>query len=140
MFILPKLIMNMNKIFSLTLLALLLFPLKGGAQELSQEVRDAINKYLDTEKTMNTVVLNEVGTYTVEVVAGGSKRVHNFFSQIQAEESAPSANDHNISIIGQASKKGLDAEFDPAIIIFILIILTFAADWMVYMYEKRQLR
>lgn len=112
----------------------------AGAESVKLVSPSGENKYLDTEKTMNTVVLNEVGTYTVEVVAGGSKRVHNFFSQIQAEESAPSANDHNISIIGQASKKGLDAEFDPAIIIFILIILTFAADWMVYMYEKRQLR
>ncbi len=97
-------------------------------------------KYFDTSKTINTAILDEIGTYTVEVVAGGTTRVHQLYSQAPIEERAPSVVEPNLSIVGQPSKDRLDAEFDPSIIIFILIIVTFAADWMVYMYEKRQLR
>ena len=97
-------------------------------------------KYLDTSTTKNEITLSEIGTYTVEVNAGGTIREHKLFSQAMIEERQPSVVETNFSIVGQPSKKGLDAEFDPTIIIFILIILIFAADWMVYMYEKRQLR
>ena len=81
MFILPKLIMNMNKIFSLTLLALLLFPLKGGAQELSQEVRDAINKYLDTEIHKEICV----GKIKVDSVAINKKTIELFANKNAAD-------------------------------------------------------
>ena len=97
-------------------------------------------KYLDTSRTMNTIMLSEVGTYTVLVNAGGTIREHKLFSQAMIEERAPSVVETNFSIVGQPSKSKLDAQLDPSIIIFILIVLIFAADWMVYMYEKRQLR
>ena len=97
-------------------------------------------KYLDTSRTMNTIMLSEVGTYTVLVNAGGTIREHKLFSQAMIEERAPSVVETNFSIVGQPSKNKLDAQLDPSIIIFILIVLIFAADWMVYMYEKRQLR
>ena len=97
-------------------------------------------KYLDTQKTMNTYVLGESGTYTVEVNAGGSIRTHSFFSETPYGERAPKTVEQNFSIIGTPSRDRLDGEFDPTIIIFVLIALIFAADWMVYMYEKRQLR
>ena len=97
-------------------------------------------KYLDTSRTMNTVVLDEIGTYTVEVNAGGSLRTHKLFSEAPLSERNPSVTEPNFSIVGQPSKDRLDGEFNPSIIIYILIVIIFAADWVVYMYEKRQLR
>lgn len=97
-------------------------------------------KYLDTQKTMNEYVLNETGTYTVEVTAGGTVREHKLFAEAPLEERVPTVIEQNFSILGTPSSDRLDGEFNPAIIIFILIMVIFAADWMVYMYEKRQLR
>ncbi|MBQ4107854.1 MAG: hypothetical protein IJC80_00490, partial [Clostridia bacterium] len=97
-------------------------------------------KYLDTQKTMNEYVLEEIGTYTVEVTAGGSVREHKLFAEAPLEERVPTVVEPNFSIIGTPSGDRLDGEFNPAIIIFIAIMVIFAADWMVYMYEKRQLR
>ncbi len=97
-------------------------------------------KYLDTQKTMNEYVLNESGTYTVEVEAGGTVRTHRLFAEVPLEERVPTVIEQNFSILGTPSGDRLDGEFNPAIIIFIAIMVIFAADWMVYMYEKRQLR
>jgi len=41
---------------------------------------------------------------------------------------------------GEATASGLDGEFDPLIILLVCLIVIFAADWMVYCYEKYQLR
>ena len=97
-------------------------------------------KYLDTQKTMNQYVLSETGTYTVEVTAGGNVREHKLFSEAPLEERVPTVIEQNFSILGTPGGDRLDGEFNPAIIIFVLIMVIFAADWMVYMYEKRQLR
>lgn len=97
-------------------------------------------KYLDTQKTMNEYVLEETGTYTVEVEAGGSVREHKLFAEAPLDERVPTVIEQNFSIIGTPSGDRLDGEFNPDIIIFIAIMVIFAADWMVYMYEKRQLR
>ena len=97
-------------------------------------------KYLDTQNTMNEYVLDEIGTYTVEVTAGGNVREHKLFAEAPLDERVPTVIEQNFSIIGTPSNDRLDGEYNPAIIIFILIMVIFAADWMVYMYEKRQLR
>jgi hypothetical protein len=89
---------------------------------------------------MNEYVLNESGTYTVEVEAGGTVRTHQLFAEVPLEERVPTVIEQNFSILGTPSGDRLDGEFNPAIIIFIAIMVIFAADWMVYMYEKRQLR
>ena len=89
---------------------------------------------------MNEYVLDEIGTYTVEVTAGGNVREHKLFAEAPLDERVPTVIEQNFSIIGTPSSDRLDGEYNPAIIIFILIMVIFAADWMVYMYEKRQLR
>ena len=46
----------------------------------------------------------------------------------------------------QATKAFLDAiektdgEYDPLVLLFVLLAVVFSADWMVYCYEKYQLR
>ena len=97
-------------------------------------------KYLDTSETTNTIVPDEVGTYLVEVTEGGVTHEHRFYSIAPTNECVPSVQEAIFILAGEPSNDRLDSEFDPSIIIFILLILVFAADWVVYMYEKRQLR
>ncbi|MBQ8546461.1 MAG: BatA and WFA domain-containing protein [Clostridia bacterium] len=97
-------------------------------------------KYLDTAQTLNEVYLNQIGTYTVNVTVGGVSSEYKLFSEAQLTERTPISVEQNFSIYGTPSNDRIDGEYDPMIIIFILLIVIFAADWMVYMYEKRQLR
>lgn len=97
-------------------------------------------KYLDTTQTINDIYLDQIGTYTVSVTAGGSVNEYKLYSEAQIEERKLNLVEQNFSIYGTPSNDRIDGEFDPIIIIFILLIVIFAADWMVYMYEKRQLR
>ena len=96
--------MNMKKTFSLALLALLLFPLKGGAQELSQEVREAINKYLDTEIHKEICV----GKIKVDSVAIGKKTIELFANKNAADY--PFRVD-NVDAIYKGVKELLPAEY-----------------------------
>lgn len=97
-------------------------------------------KYLDTAQTLNELVLDEVGTYTVSVISGGTQRLYRLYSEMELEERMPTMVEDVYSIYGTPSNEHIDGEYDPLIIIFILLAVIFAADWMVYMYEKRQLR
>ncbi len=97
-------------------------------------------KYLNTEQTINEFSLDEVGTYIVNVNVGDTESEYKIFSELNLEERSPNRIEQNFSIYGTPSNDRIDGEYDPMIIIFILIAVIFAADWMVYMYEKRQLR
>jgi hypothetical protein len=55
-------------------------------------------------------------------------------------ESNPGGEIESFSLVGEAGNEKSDGIFDPIVIIFIILALTFTADWMVYCYEKYQLR
>ncbi len=97
-------------------------------------------KYLDTTQTLNELNIDEVGTYVVNVISGGMQNEYRIYSEIGFDERAPNMVEEVYSIYGTPTNDRIDGEYDPLIIIFILIAVIFAADWMVYMYEKRQLR
>ena len=97
-------------------------------------------KYLDTTQTINDIYLDQVGTYTVSTTVGGVQSEYKLFAEAQLAERTPTVVEQNFSIYGTPSNDRIDGEYDPIIIIFILLVVIFAADWMVYMYEKRQLR
>ncbi|MBO4984377.1 MAG: xanthan lyase [Bacteroides sp.] len=96
--------MNVKKIFSPALFALLLFPLKGSAQELSQETRQAIGQYL------NDVVHKEicVGPVKIDSVAIDKKTVQLFANKNCADFPFRQENVANIYI---GVKELLPAEF-----------------------------
>ena len=97
-------------------------------------------KYLDTAQTMNEFALDEAGTYKINVVSGGTESEYRIYSELALDERVPTKIEDAFSVYGTPTDDKIDGEFDPLIIIFILIAVIFAADWMVYMYEKRQLR
>ncbi len=96
--------------------------------------------YLDTTRAVGSILLSEVGLYTVDMtVADSVRRVH-LWSALPEEERAPVQTAAAVALVGEATEGGFDGEYDPLMILFIALAVVFLADWMVYCYEKYQLR
>ncbi len=96
--------------------------------------------YLNTDRDFGSVKLTEVGSYTVKMTVSDSVRTFNIWSAVNEQERVPIRIMPSVAIEGEQTKGGFDGYFDPMIIIFIALAVVFLADWMVYCYEKYQLR
>ncbi len=96
--------------------------------------------YLDTSRAVGSVLLSEVGLYTVDMTVAGTVRRVNLWSALPEEERAPVQTAADIGLDGEAAPGGFDGRYDPLIPLFIALAIVFSADWMVYCYEKYQLR
>lgn len=96
--------------------------------------------YLNTALASDTVPMTEVGTYTVQMMVADSTREFYLWSAMPAEECDPTQTVEALALQGQASENGFDGTFDPVWILFAALAVIFLADWMVYCYEKYQLR
>ena len=96
--------------------------------------------YLKTDGATDSFRLVEAGTYRVSITVSGSVREFFIWSAMSAEECDPTVISDSISLVGEATDGGFDGKFDPIWIIFIALAVVFLADWMVYCYEKYQLR
>ena len=96
--------------------------------------------YLDTTGAFATLPLDEVGTYRITMTVAGSPRIFNVFSAMQPEESVPSPISESADVIGDAADLGIDGIRDLLTAAIIALAVLFSADWMVYCYEKYQLR
>ena len=101
---------------------------------------DGEENYLDTSTDIATLPLDRVGTYTVKVNALGSERVYRLYAAAPEEESNPTSVGADFSVTGVQTYEKTDGEYDPLALLFVLLAVVFAADWMVYCYEKYQLR
>ena len=96
--------------------------------------------YLDTDGASDSFYLAEVGIYTVNMTVAGSSREFYIWSAMTESECDPTVVLEAVALQGQATDGGFDGKFDPMWIIFITLLVVFLADWMVYCYEKYQLR
>ena len=96
--------------------------------------------YLKTDGASDSFRLTEAGTYRVIITVAGSVREFFLWSAMSPEECDPSVTLAPIALQGDATDAGFDGKFDPIWIIFIALAAVFLADWMVYCYEKYQLR
>ncbi len=96
--------------------------------------------YLNTDGASDAIHLTEAGIYTVNMTVAGSSRQFCLFSAMNEAERAPVVTHDYVGFTGEASQDGFDGEFDPLMILFIALAVVFIADWMVYCYEKYQLR
>ena len=96
--------------------------------------------YLNTQEASDAIKLTEVGVYTVQMTVADSNREFYLWSAMAAEESDPMQTAGVIRLQGQATTDSFDGTFDPLYILFIALVVIFLADWMVYCYEKYQLR
>lgn len=96
--------------------------------------------YIDTSADVAAFTLDKVGTYTVEYTLSGEKKITKIYSSAPSEESAPESGLESFALTGDREYEMTDGEFDPIVIILIILALAVCADWMVYCYEKYQLR
>lgn len=96
--------------------------------------------YIDTDGATSTMLLEEVGTYTVSMMIAGRATIYKIYSSAHPEEGKLALNKDDFSLSGEATESKIDGRFDPIIILYSLIALLFIADWGVYLYEKYQLR
>lgn len=97
-------------------------------------------EFVDTSTDTGSITLDKVGTYTIKVNVSGDEKVYNIFASSSPEESDPTAIGASFSITGERTYEKTDGEYDPLVILFIIIAVAFTADWMVFCYEKYQLR
>ncbi len=96
--------------------------------------------YLATDVATATFPLAEVGTYTITVTVSGIPSQFYLYSALPEAEREPAPTASSIGLQGEATEGGFDGTYDPLMILFISLALLFLADWMVYCYEKYQLR
>ena len=96
--------------------------------------------YVDTSTDMGTLRLDRVGTYVIKVLTSDGDREYKLYSGAPIEESTPTSTEASFSLVGEQEFLKTDGEYDPLVILFVCLAVIFMADWMVYCYEKYQLR
>ena len=101
---------------------------------------DGEENYPDTSTDTASLLLDRVGSYTVKVHTAAGEQVYRLYSAAPESESDPDAMGVSFSVSGERGYEKTDGEYDPVALLFILLAVVFCADWMVYCYEKYQLR
>lgn len=96
--------------------------------------------YLSVNTTSSTFKLNEVGIYKVTITSGDEKQIFNLYSSLPNEESNVTYESSELSLSGELKNEYTNGIYDNLLIIFIILAVVFAADWVVYCYEQHQLR
>ena len=113
----------------------------ANCQGIRIESPDGSVNYLDASGAVCELDLACVGTYKITITAGDNSRSYNVFSYLPSEESATTEQSEiSFSLEGEAGNERRNGIYDDLIVIFILLALVFAAEWMVYCYEQYQLR
>ncbi len=85
-------------------------------------------------------LLTESGVYTVKMEIAGTTREYYVYSEFPVEERTPIETADEFSLLGEAENQGHDGIYDNLIFLFIALAVILTAEWVVYCYEKYQLR
>ena len=96
--------------------------------------------YMESDGTTATLTLNEVGTYRIVVTEGGRNAEYSVYAAAPLSESVPVVTEADFSLSGEREDARIDGIYDPSVLLFVIFVLLFIADWGVYCYEKYQLR
>ena len=97
-------------------------------------------KELKTLKTIDNYRFAEVGVYTITMNTNSGSKTYNVYARLPETERAPLQTEAAFCINGEATDGRTDGKYDRLILIFALLSVMFIADWMVYCYDKYQLR
>ncbi len=99
------------------------------------------SSYLGTETAAVRFVPTEVGEYTVTMNVSNTQRQFKLYSAVNPQERNPMEEPGAaFGLQGEATTGGRDGQFDALMAVLIALAVIFVADWMVYCYEKYQLR
>ena len=101
---------------------------------------DGEENYVDMSTDIGKIPLDRVGTYTVKVNIAGEEMIYKIYSAASVEEGNPYTEGESFYLTGEKTDEKTDGEYDPLVLLFVLLAIVFSADWMVYCYEKYQLR
>lgn len=96
--------------------------------------------YIDTSTDIGVLSLNRVGTYTLVFSVAGEQKTYKIYAASPISESDPTETLAELSLAGEQTYEKTDGLYDPLVLLFIMLAIVFTADWMVYCYEKYQLR
>ena len=113
----------------------------SGCESIRVESPDGEIVYSDISTAVSEFELTEVGEYKITVnVSGAERPAYYIYSSVPKEERVTASSADYIGLVGDATEVGSDGRYDPIAILFILAALLFTAEWMVYCYDKYQLR
>ena len=113
----------------------------SGCESVRVESPDGNVSHISTDEAVGELLLSEVGTYNIKVVSGDELKTYRIYSSFSEEEQDPVVNANEIlSLDGEASNEGFVGIYDSLLVFFICLFVIFVADWMVYCYDKYQLR
>ncbi len=96
--------------------------------------------YISTESATARLIPTEAGVYTVTMNVANTKRQFKLYTAVHADERKPVSAELELSLQGEATPGGFDGQYDALMAVLIALAVIFVADWMVYCYEKYQLR
>lgn len=112
----------------------------SGCESIRVESPSGVVTYADISSAVSEFVLTEAGEYKINVELSGSSREFCIYSSVPKEERMVETSFESIAIDGVASDSGSDGKLDPITALFIIAAVLFSAEWMVYCYDKYQLR
>jgi hypothetical protein len=113
----------------------------SGCNSIRVETPDGEVIYTDISGAVSEFELTDVGEYKITVEILGTERPSYYlYSSVPKEERLTETVADSISIRGEAGDSGSDGRYDPIALLFVLAALLFTAEWMVYCYDKYQLR
>lgn len=101
---------------------------------------DGAESYIDTSTDIGVLSLDRVGTYTLVFTVSGEQKTYKIYSAAPTSESDPAEIGIDFSLVGEQTYEKTDGQYDPFVLLFIMLAVVFTADWMVFCYEKYQLR
>ena len=96
--------------------------------------------YLSVNSAKSTLKLNEAGIYKLTIMSGDETQVFNLYASMPTEESKVEFESVELNLSGELKNEYTNGIYDNLLIIFIILAVVFAADWVVYCYEQHQLR
>ena len=113
----------------------------SGCESIRVESPSGKISHVGTSEAVGDIFLDEVGTYNIKVVTSEGLKNYRVYSSLAEEEQNPSVTvNEKISLGIAADKDGIDGIYDKLIVFFICLAVIFVADWVVYCYDKYQLR
>ncbi len=96
--------------------------------------------YLDVTSEFSEYRLTEVGSYKVKLTIGDNEKEYSIYASLPSEESEVDEEVYELSLDGELGNDYLDGIYDKVLIYFIILLIVFMADWVVYCYEQYQIR